>query len=344
MDKLIIAPGTDPDQYYASGLALHGTFITLVRGKKKIIGAAGFEYPQAAAKYDAVRLEDLGKDWKAITKTFLKKYCVKQPLMANATRASIYKIIPGAKLTHTLFPERAIKRADEIAKIKLVQRASEAAILSVKEVLQKSEIVEGKAKYQGGWLTSEQLKRVAAIELAKYNCSCPDMIISSGKQTALPHHEGTGVIREGPVVIDVFPKSHESFYYSDCTRTYVLGNAPKTFDERYGAILEVHEQVRKQLKHSAKNIEKIPQEVFSERGFKTDAKKQQGYIHSLGHGVGLEIHEEPRLSGKLITGNVITIEPGLYYDYGIRVEDIGVVTKVGFTNFVKLDKNPYLSK
>jgi len=342
MDKLIIAPGTDPDQFYATGLKLHSPFITLCRGKQRWLAAAGFEYPQAATKYSADRFEDLGKTSAAVVKAFLKKHNVKQPLMPASTKARTFSLVRGAKIADEIFPERAVKRKDEVAKIRAVQRATEDAITAVRSVLSESKIIAGKAKHYGSWLTSEFLKRTAAVELAKHNCCCPDMIISSGSQTKLPHHEGSGIIREGAVVVDVFPKSNESLYYSDCTRTFVVGSAPKSFEERHKAVLEVHKRMSKALRHGAYNVEKTAKRVFDERGFATDYKRGIGYIHSLGHGVGLDIHESPRLSGVLKVGNVITIEPGLYYDYGIRVEDIGLVTKTGFNNFVKLDKNPYL--
>ena len=107
-------------------------------------------------------------------------------------------------------------------------------------------------------------------------------------------------------------------------------------------MLDVHRTVRKAIKHGARDVESLVKPVFHSHGFLTDEKKGTGYVHSLGHGVGLELHEGPRLTGTLTTGNVITIEPGLYYDYGIRVEDMVVVTKTGIKELTKLDKDPYL--
>jgi Xaa-Pro aminopeptidase len=342
VDKLIIAPGTDPDHYYASGLALGDPFITLIRGNKRYCAAGGFEYMQVAAKHPTTRFEDLGKGWKAIIKAFLAKHKVKSPVMPANTAARFYKLVPKATLTNEFFTERAVKTATEIKHIKSAQVATEAAISAVRDVLAKSTVVNKKAKYKGQWLTSEYLKRVAAVELAKHNCACPDMIISSGKQTAVPHDRGSGVIREGAVIVDIFPQSNETRYFADCTRTFVVGKAPKTFEERYNAVLAVQEAGLRAIHHGTDLVDKQTRPLFNDLGFKTDLRAGKGYIHGLGHGVGLEIHEEPRLSQKLTAGNVITIEPGLYYDYGIRIEDIGVVTKKGFTNFTKLDKNPYL--
>jgi Xaa-Pro aminopeptidase len=343
MDKLIIADGKDPNQYYATRLALD-TFITLVRGKKRYVAAGGFEFPQAQAKFPhAVRFSDLGKDTKSVIQGFLKKYKVHKPLMPANTQAKHFGLVRGAKLTDELFPERAIKTKTEIKFMQAAQKANEEAFAAVLAVLEQASVHKGVAHYNGMPLTSEHLKQLAAVALAKSNHSCPDMIISSGKQTALPHHRGTGVIREGPVVVDIFPQSHETRYCADCTRTYVVGQAPKTFDERYKAVLAVQQKAIKMIKHGAKDIDATTRPLFEEMGFKTDFTKGTGYIHSLGHGIGLELHEHRFMKGALKSGNVLTIEPGLYYDYGIRIEDVGVVTKSGFKNFTKLDKNPYVS-
>lgn len=352
-DILIIADGRNPDQRYATGLALHGVFLSLTRGTKVFVAAGGFEYPQARAKYpSALRFEDLAagsKGMVSVVQAFCAKYCVSAPVVPRGVTAGAFSLIkkacPKARLAERgeeLFPARAIKRAHEIRAIKAATTATEDAIIAVRDVLADARVKRGVAYAGAKPLTSEALKRVAAQTLAAHDASCPDMIISSGKQGALPHHTGSGLVKEGAVVVDIFPQSHESGYYSDMTRTFVIGNAPKTFDERYAAVIAVHAAARKAIKHGARDIEKVARDTFTACGMKTDLKKGTGYIHSLGHGVGLEIHEEPRLSGKLVAGNVITVEPGLYYDYGIRVEDIGLVTKKGFTNFSKLKKEPYL--
>jgi Xaa-Pro aminopeptidase len=252
------------------------------------------------------------------------------------------KAAPGATLSREFFPERAEKRVDELRAIKEMTRAAEDAISTVTEILARAKISGGKAKIGSTWLTSEKLRQIAAVRLAEYNAACPEMIISSGKHTALPHHRGAGVIREGTVVVDIFPRSHISHYWSDCTRTYVVGKPPKTFAERYHAVLQVQREAIRRARPGITKLSAWSAKRFRDLGFETDIRKGTGYIHTLGHGVGLEIHEAPRLNEPLRAGNVIAIEPGLYYDYGIRVEDIGAITKTSFRNFVKLAKDPYI--
>ncbi len=344
-DKLIVASGEDADQFYATGLQLHD-FITLIRGKTIILAAGGFEYPQAAAKAKTERFESFGKTYAEIIQGFCKKYKVKNPQVPANTKAQYWELIrktcPGATLQKEIFPQRKQKKAHEIRALKAVQRANETAILAVRDVLAKATVRNGKAYVQGQLLTSEALKKVATLTLAQEDAACPEMIISSGSHTALPHHRGAGIIREGPVVVDIFPQSNETRYFADCTRTYVVGKPPRTLDERYDALLAVHKACKKHIRAGASNTDKLSRDILLNRGFETDFAKGRGYIHSLGHGVGLEIHESPRLNEKLQSGNVITLEPGLYYDYGIRIEDIGVVTDDGFSNFTRIEKNPLL--
>lgn len=343
VDKLIIAPGSDPDQFYATGLALHGTFITLVRGKQRIIAAGGFEYLQVKKQFPStVRFEDLGATRSTLIKAFCKRFRVSKPLMPASTRADVYALVPGAQLTAELFPQRRVKTSRELRAIRTATKITELAIRAVRDELASARVVRGKAVLRSKPLTSEHLKRVAAVALAEHNYACPDMIIASGAQSALPHHEGSGVITEGAVIVDIFPRSHESRYFSDMTRTFVVGRAPKYFDERYAAVLAAHKTIRSRIRDGAKNVEECVLPVFHRHGFLTDRAKGRGYIHSFGHGVGLAIHEAPGARDVLKAGNVVTVEPGLYYDYGIRVEDIGVVTKKGFTNFSKISKDPYL--
>jgi Xaa-Pro aminopeptidase len=165
-----------------------------------------------------------------------------------------------------------------------------------------------------------------------------DTIVSCGEETATPHMTGAGVLRsDEPIVIDLFPVDEKSGYYADMTRTVVKG-------EPSAEILSMYDTLRaaKQLGISrvragvsGSEIHQAVVDFFKDHGYESSTK---GFVHNLGHGVGLQIHELPTVgpAGKsLVSGNVITIEPGLYYPGtgGVRLEDIGVVTARGFDNF-----------
>ncbi|MBR6374154.1 MAG: M24 family metallopeptidase, partial [Victivallales bacterium] len=161
---------------------------------------------------------------------------------------------------------------------------------------------------------------------------------------AFPHNTGEGAIcANEPIVIDIFPRCCATGYFGDLTRTVVKGKAPDIVKKAFEAVYDAQRTVLQMLKPGVKGIEahKKADDVMKAHGFKTDLKSETpyGFIHGLGHGVGLEIHEKPSLNLRnpkpLVAGNVVTIEPGLYYPEwgGIRIEDMAMITEDGIDNF-----------
>jgi Xaa-Pro aminopeptidase len=187
-------------------------------------------------------------------------------------------------------------------------------------------------------LTSEHLKFSMHSLLLEHGCSAVDTIVSCGEDTAIPHMSGSGPLKsDEPIVIDLFPVDEKSGYYADMTRTVVKGEPSKDIREMYDALREAKKLGISRVKAgvSGADIHQAVVDFFNERGYETDTR---GFIHNLGHGVGLQVHELPTIgpAGKALeSGNVITIEPGLYYPGigGVRLEDIGAVTARGFNNF-----------
>jgi Xaa-Pro aminopeptidase len=149
---------------------------------------------------------------------------------------------------------------------------------------------------------------------------------------------GTGPLQaDEPIIIDLFPLHEKSGYYADMTRTVVKGEPSQEIREMYSSLREAKQLAISRVKSGVSGAElyQLVVDFFKERGYDSDTR---GFVHTLGHGVGLQIHELPTVgpSGKTLeAGNVITIEPGLYYPGigGVRLEDIGAVTKNGFDNF-----------
>jgi Xaa-Pro aminopeptidase len=166
-------------------------------------------------------------------------------------------------------------------------------------------------------------------------CQVKDTIVSCGKDTAAPHTRGTGPLYEGePVVIDIFPSDERTGYYSDMTRTVVKGEPLPEIREMYDAVKAAQDHAGSMIKPgiSGEEVYQAVVDLFSSQGYR---KGSEGFTHSLGHGVGLEVHELPSLGpegGQLSRGNVVTNEPGLYYEKtgGVRLENIGVVTRTGY--------------
>jgi Xaa-Pro aminopeptidase len=238
---------------------------------------------------------------------------------------------------------RRSKNATEIAGIRRAQRACEAALDASRELLRRAQANGGGLEVDREPLTCERIKRVIEDVFADHDVEGSDMIVAHGAQTAVGHNSGSGQIAANePIVFDLFPRDRATGCYSDMTRTYVVGEPP---DE----VKEWHALVKRALETSTAGVKpgvngrSLFQQVcdqFHEAGYKTQLNKEpgevleDGFFHSLGHGVGLEVHELPymgRTGQDLVPGDVITIEPGLYRSGygGVRLEDIVVVTDVG---------------
>ena len=238
---------------------------------------------------------------------------------------------------------RRVKNDAELAGIRRAQRAAEAGMDAARELLRASERENGNLVVDGEPLTCERLKLAVEKAFSEHGVFADEFIVSHGAQTAIGHDMGSGAIApDEPICLDLFPRDRESGCYADMTRTFVVGDPS---DE----LLEYHKLCREALDRSVaavkpgiegKELNRIASEIFQEHGFPTLLSKQpgevlkDGFYHSLGHGVGLEVHEEPALGrgpGALVAGDVIAVEPGLYRNGygGCRLEDLVHVTEGG---------------
>lgn len=242
---------------------------------------------------------------------------------------------------------RARKNESEIRDVRKVQDACNLAMKAAVDMIHKSEAVDGKLNYHGFDLTAEKVRHQIDMTLLEHGCESEGTIVACGKGSANPHWEGTGVLRpDEPIVIDIFPRNKKSRYYADMTRTVIKGDASDRLADMYEAVL-VAQQVATEMVSPGVKCSEIHSkvcDVFEERGYDTTRRgSNMGFIHSTGHGVGLEIHEAPPVGERdvvLEEGNIITIEPGLYYPDvgGIRLEDLILVTKDGFENLTEMEK------
>ena len=242
-------------------------------------------------------------------------------------------------------PERAIKSADEIQNITNALKTTCEAFKLIENILHDTQIYGNSLLYRKEILTSEFIKSEVGLFLYKNGMDDPEgMIISSGAQAAMPHHKGAGPIRPNETIVcDLFPRSRESGYFADMTRTYVKGTPSPYAAKMYEAVKTAQDQAFELIRPGvpAKYVHNAAAKVIKEAGFDVGEK---GFIHSLGHGLGIDIHELPSISSNsgdvLEVGNVITIEPGLYYPEfgGVRLEDVVVVNAEGYQLLTPSDK------
>lgn len=239
---------------------------------------------------------------------------------------------------------RLEKTGEEIACIRKGQRAAAAAVRRARDILAESAVgAAGVLRWKGRTLTSERLRDEMETVLRAHGCASDDgLIAAGGRQAACPHENGHGPLRGGEaIVLDVFPRHRASGYWGDLTRTLMKGppRNPRIY-EMYAAVLATQKLAFSLIRPgiAGRAVHEAAESALAGFGFPCDTSvpgREKGMFHGLGHGVGLDIHEEPRLSPSsgavLAAGNVVTVEPGLYDPDvgGIRIEDTVVVRPEG---------------
>src|SRR5438876_87653 len=248
------------------------------------------------------------------------------------------------------WPQREIKTEQEIGFISESLRAAERGMEAGIDAVRRSEIRKNEYLYFDGTpLTSEILKRIINTTIMAEGYVPSHTIVSSGDQCVDPHNQGAGPIRANTsIIMDIFPRSQKTGYFGDITRTVVRGRASEAIRKLYATVLNGQKIAFDKMRAGVATVKvhEAVQELFVREGYKTAKRdgRMQGFFHGTGHGLGLEIHESPRMgphsAGELRPGQVITVEPGLYYPGlgGVRLEDVAVITEKAPRNLTRFEK------
>ena len=373
---VIGAPEHDADAYHLSGFLAPDAVICLRVAGKTYLAVSSLEYGRAEKEapvdrllsHDELGIIKLASELKSGAKAYAAAVAnlldglgaLDSPIVvpadfgvayADELRARGVTLTPDGKLFDGL---RRAKTEEEISHIQKTQDAVEAACAHAVEILAEAGVGDdGTLEWRGETLTSETLRGEIDVALLKRGCFGDGTIVAGGPQGADPHERGHGPLKAGEsIIVDIFPVDLSTRYYSDMTRTFVKGEPNEGLQEMYDAVLESQEAALSMVKAgvNGKDIHNKVAEVLHGAGYKTNVHDQEegeplteGFFHGTGHGVGLEIHEAPRVSladDELIPGDVISIEPGVYDPKvgGVRIEDLVVVTESGCRNLTTFPK------
>ena len=355
--RLIVAASeTDPDMLYATKFWAPDPFIFLERNGKRTLVLSDLEIDRGRKQADAdefVMFSELEREvqgkskktppYEKVLAHFLRKRGVRSTIVpANFPLAYAQELAANkirVRATNGLFwPEREAKSNKEIEMIGRALRITEMGLRRAIGILKASKPGPGKKlRWNGKTLTSEMLRAEIDSAILWAGGIPTGTIVAGGDQACDPHERGFGPLyADSLIILDVFPRDAKSGYFGDMTRTVLRGRASDTQRKLWNAVKSGQALALKKIKAGVDGmtIHKAIQDFFAKRGFPTEVRKGRrvGFFHGTGHGLGLEIHEHPRLQKVTLKDRqVLTVEPGLYYPGvgGARQEDVVVVTKTG---------------
>lgn len=257
---------------------------------------------------------------------------------------------------------RRSKDEEEQAALREAQGVTESVMrYACERIANADALSDGALSVDGMPLTSERLRTDIDLMLLESSYTASPSIVAGGTQGGDCHELGSGVLRTGePIIVDIFPRNSSTLYHGDCTRTVVHGEVPAPVIAMHAAVVEAKAAAAAATRAgvTGQDVHEATIAVIRDRGFdacpqlddentrleggidacpRSAAQSDAVMVHGTGHGIGLEVHEDPLLDingPTLVVGDVITIEPGLYSKTigGVRIEDMVLVTPDGCEN------------
>ena len=357
----------DANMLYATGLFVPDPFIYLNFGRRPLIVLSDLEIDRARKQAPHCRTVSLNDYQRKLRRNGVKSpsfaHVIREILRENKLRRAVVpdnfplglardlkKLGIKLKPSGDFFPKRELKSADEVRKISAALTMAEVGMAEGMQALRLSKIDKRRQLiYRGVPLTSERLRAVIDCAVLQACGLAANTIVAGGKQACDPHERGYGRLRANePVIIDIFPRSQKTGYFGDITRTVVRGRANEAVKKLYDTVFHGQKIALQKVRAGTptSEIHQCVQQFFAQRGYQTGRRngRMEGFFHGTGHGLGLEIHEAPRMgatsNGSLKAGQVVTVEPGLYYPEigGVRLEDVALVTANGAKNLTRFEK------
>ncbi len=355
--RLIVAASeNDADMLYATRFFAPDPFIFLEQNGKRTLVLSDLEIDrgrkQAEADeflpYSAFEKEVQGKSSKApayekVLAHFLAKKKVRSAVVPANFPLGYARELESKKIrlqpSNGLFwPAREAKSESELRLMRKALEITEAGMARGIAVLKRAKPGKGqKLEWSGQVLTSELLRAEIDTAVLRAGGLPANTIVAGGDQACDPHERGHGPLQANSlIIIDIFPRAAASGYFGDLTRTVVRGRASEEQRKLWETVNAGQALALKKMKPGVDGLKlhKEIQQFFTDQGYPTEVRegRQTGFFHGTGHGLGLEIHEHPRFQKTVFkTGQVLTVEPGLYYPGlgGVRTEDVVALTKRG---------------
>jgi Xaa-Pro aminopeptidase len=365
---LFATGGHDADFVYATGFEVEAAGYLSFGAGDELLVAPTLELERARAQSRVAKVVDrreLGWDesqtgyagWALPLARAALDRGIRELRVSGRLPAGVYEGLRAAGISPAIDPELLVSRRrrksrEEQGWIHSAQRAAEAACVEVIRQIAHAEIRDGLLWQEGRPLTSEHLMAAAGSVLEEIGYEGGEMIIAGAPGCGLPHFRGEGQLRaQAPIIIDLFPRGKTTGYFGDLTRTVIAGEVSERWRRMSDAVLAAFDAGIAEVRPGGdgQTAHRAACQALVDAGFGTVTAGLEGrdgarMNHSLGHGVGLEVHEAPALRdhpSSLESGDVVTIEPGLYElgQGGVRWEDLVLITDEGLRNFTSLPKS-----